>query len=456
MLKRFAAAAMLAAFALLSPGHASEAGDIARKHLYEGTLAAGLEELTPLQDALHQDAWFGMGLLTFVQGVEHLAQSFHRYGLAAPETGPMGPPLLLPVPANPHPEPLDYQTFRGILETLVSDMDRARALLEDAGRQGDYVVPLDLLKFRIDINGDGKTEDAESIGTVLTRAIGEDPAVFAPPPAPEVTAPPAPAPDRKGPGDKASKGPAAPEAPIEPPAPVEAEVPAIPEAIIGFDRADAIWLAGYSQVLAAQADFLLAHDFETTFNATFHRLFPRSNLPMQEFSNGGMLMLDPASDNAIADFVAAIHTINWPVVEPERLKRVLTRFQAITSLSRQNWQAILAETDDNAELIPNPRQTSLVPEGQVTDEIIAAWMATLDTVDKILAGELLVPHWRFARGFDLKAWFETSTRTDFVMLLTGYDALPFLKDGPVATAESFAAGNRVFGDNFLGYAFWFN
>ncbi len=449
MLKHLAVAAMATAFALHSPVHASEAGDITRKHLYEGTLAAGLEELAPLHDALHQDAGFGMGLLTFVQGIEHLAQSFHRYGLAAPETGPMGPPLLLPVPANTDPEPLDYQTFRGILETLVSDMDRARALLEDAGRQGDYVVPLDLPRFRIDINGDGKAEDAESIGSVLARAIGEDPSVFAPPPPPS-PAPEVPAPDRKGPGDKASKG------PVEPPAPVEPEVPAVPEAIIGFDRADAIWLAGYSQVLAAQADFLLAHDFEPTVNATFHRLFPKANLPMQEFSNGGMLMLDPASDNAIADAVAAIHTINWPVVEPERLKRVLTRFQAITSLSRQNWEAILAETDDNAELIPNPRQTSLVPDGQVTDETVAAWMETLDTVDKILAGELLVPHWRFAKGFDLKSWFETATRTDFVMLLTGYDAVPYLKDGPVATAESFAAGNRVFGDNFLGYVFWFN
>jgi hypothetical protein len=42
------------------------------------------------------------------------------------------------------------------------------------------------------------------------------------------------------------------------------------------------------------------------------------------------------------------------------------------------------------------------------------------------------------------------------MILTGYGALPFLKDGPIATAEDFAAANRVFGDNLLGYAFWFN
>jgi hypothetical protein len=97
-----------------------------------------------------------------------------------------------------------------------------------------------------------------------------------------------------------------------------------------------------------------------------------------------------------------------------------------------------------------------VPDGVVTDEVVAAWRETLDVAEQILNGELLVPHWRFRQGFDLRAYFETATRTDIVMLLTGYDALPFLKDGPVASAESFAAANRVFGNEFLGYVFWFN
>ena len=69
---------------------------------------------------------------------------------------------------------------------------------------------------------------------------------------------------------------------------------------------------------------------------------------------------------------------------------------------------------------------------------------------------LLLPHWRFVQGFDLKAYFETATRTDFVMIVTGLGAVPFLKDGPVADAESFAEANKVFGEQWLGYAFWFN
>jgi hypothetical protein len=92
----------------------------------------------------------------------------------------------------------------------------------------------------------------------------------------------------------------------------------------------------------------------------------------------------------------------------------------------------------------------------VTQDTVDAWLETLDVVDKVLEGELLVPHWRFTQGFDLRAYFETATETDLVLLLSGSGALPFLRDGPVADARSFAAANRHFGADWLNYAFWFN
>ncbi|MNT90842.1 hypothetical protein D3C72_2318430 [compost metagenome] len=67
-----------------------------------------------------------------------------------------------------------------------------------------------------------------------------------------------------------------------------------------------------------------------------------------------------------------------------------------------------------------------------------------------------MPHWRFRRGFDLKLFFDTATETDLVMLFTGQGALPFLKDGKVASASDFAEGNRVFGDRWPDFALWFN
>ncbi len=166
--------------------------------------------------------------------------------------------------------------------------------------------------------------------------------------------------------------------------------------------------------------------------------------------------MDAESDAFIADVIAAIHTADFPVADAARLSGVRERLKAITRLSRGNWQAILAETDDNRELVPSPRQTSLMPGRSVTQEVVDAWLAALDSVDALLDGELLVPHWRFRQGFDLRAYFETATQTDIVMLLAGQGALPFLADGPIADADSFAAANAVFGDDWPIFALWFN
>lgn len=434
MLKRLAAVACVA-MALPLPVLAGPAADLLRDGLYSGALDKAATALQPLADAGDQEAKFSLGLVTFVTAIEEVSQALYRHGATAPDGGPMASGMLgVPMaagPANPTPTPLDYALFRAELEGFVTSLDAAATLLEAAGANGDYVVPVDILKLRLDLNDDGAADDSETVGSVVGAMMGMDSAALA--------APPPAASDRSQSGATHT----------EPGA-------VMPNGEIGFDRADAIWLAGYSNVLAAQADFILAHDFSEMFNASFHRLFPKAGLPMQAFSRGGMLALDPETDSAIADAIALIHTLNWPVIDRDRMLRVLERARTVTALSRRNWDAILAETDDNRELVPSPRQTPIVPEGKVTDEMVAAWRSTLDTVDRILAGELLIPHWRFKQGFDLKAYFETAERTDLVMILTGYGALPYLKDGPIADANSFAEANRVFRDNLLGYAFWFN
>lgn len=413
-----------AAVAMLSaqPAAAQETADIIRDSLYAGTLTEGISALTPLADAGDAEAGFGVGMLELVSSIEGLAQAFYRHGMEAPRTGPMGPVLGLPVPENTNPETLDYPMFRTILADFVDGLDAARTRFAAAGEAGDYVVTIEPLMIRIDINGDGQSDDAETVAGVIGLAMG-DPTLLAPPQDREPR--PAGTPDPAGPA-------------------------------IGFDRADAIWLSGYANVAAAQADFFLAHDFSEFFDAAFHRLFPRAGLVMQAYATGGSLMMDPETDTAIADLIAAVHTINWPVTEPDRLRRVLTRFGEVTAASRANWAAITDETDDNNELLPSPSQTALDGTRPINTEVIDAWHETLDAVDAVLAGELLLPHWRFRQGFDLRAYFETAERTDLVMILTGLGALPYLKDGPIADADSFRAANRVFGSDFLGFAFWFN
>ncbi|MET3924767.1 hypothetical protein [Devosia sp. 2618] len=419
------------AIALLpAVAQAGEASDAAVAHLYAGTAADGIAAATTACEADGEDACFGLGLLTLVTAYEGLAQNLYRYGAVQPGNSPAA--LLFGLdfgdgttPANPKPEQLTYPVLRQVLDDFVTDIDGARTHFEKAAISGDYVITVDPLRVSIDFNGDGKVDPGETLGALLASLgeLGEGPFPLEP-----------------APGHKTKIKPGA----------------AKPDTTIGFDSADGYWFAGYTQIVAAPIDLMLAHDFTAFYDAYLHRVFPKSGLPLGDYTTGGILFLDGDSDAGIADMIAAVHTLKFPVTDAERLAGVLDRLKRISALSRSNWEAIGAETDDNRELVPSPKQTSIIPDMHVTDETVAAWMATLDTLDEVFAGQLLIPHWRFNKGFDLKAYFETATETDLVLLITGSGALPYLKDGPVANAESFAEGNRVFGADWLNYAFWFN
>src|SRR5688572_7002421 len=219
MLRPILAAAAVAI--LLAPATAGEAGDIARDALYAGDLEGGLARLRPLRDS-DNEALFGFGFITFVKGIEGFAQALYRHGVAAPETPPMlggGPPLTVPVPVNPNPEPLAYAKVRDIVMELRDRLDEATLSFEGAAQSGDYVVVIDPMLIKIDADADGKVEETESIANVFMGAFG-----------------------MSGPGAGGRMG-----------------TPTVPaDFTIGFDRADAFWLAGYSQVFVAQAEFLLA------------------------------------------------------------------------------------------------------------------------------------------------------------------------------------------------------
>ena len=408
------AAIFVPSFALASP-----AGDQLPDLLYAGTAGENRALYDEQCAQMHMDACFGLGVIDLIGAVEGLSQGFYRHGAAMPNAPAAA--LLFGMdggmessPANPNPEPLDYDQLRAILETFVTTLDTAHKNFETAAIGGDFVVAIDVLRVRLDLDGDGEAAEGETLGSLISANAA--------------------IPQGKTKGGKTAAA----------------------DGTIGFDPADAYWFAGYTQVAATPVDLLLAHDFSELFAAIGHRLFPEAGLPMQDYSRGGTLMMDPDTDTFIADIVAGIHTSDFPIVDGDRFKGVLARMQKVTALSRLSWEEILAETDDNRELVPSPAQTSLVPDREVTDEVVAAWMDTLDTVDQILAGELLIPHWRFRQGFNLRLFFDTATETDLVMLLTGHGALPYLGDGPVADRESFAAGNQVFGDSWPDFIAWFN
>jgi hypothetical protein len=391
---------------------------LAREHLYAGTLVAGASALAAkvTADSGDREARFGLGLVSFARAVERFGQSLYRYGLTPPKT--LSVPLLrFPVPANPAPEPIGYQAFRDVLKAFDDDLAAAEAALQKVGDE-DVSIVVDLARVRFDLRGDGKAAEDESLAYIIGSLMQRPGAQRAP----------------------------------------QTTVPASLE--VKFDTGDAAWLAGYSHALMALCDFLLAHDFHATYDAAFHRFFPRSETPLasalaQPLPAGSMGHLLPDSQ-ILADVIGLIHTINWPVTEPARMRAARQHLKSVLVASRRSWALILAETDDDREWLPNPRQTNVAIGQRVSQQQIDAWMMALDEADAILDGRTLIPHWRFSRGIDLKMFFEEPQPFDLVMLLTGAGAVPYLRDGPIATPKRWGEITQAFEDNFFAYAFWFN
>ena len=135
-----------------------------------------------------------------------------------------------------------------------------------------------------------------------------------------------------------------------------------------------------------------------------------------------------------------IHMIRLPVLEPERMKAALTHLESMIALSRESWKFILAETDDDHEWVPNPKQHTVMPGGAVTDAMVKGWMEFLDEAQAILKGEKLIPFWRRRddRGVNLRRVFTEPTMFDLVLWIQGTGRRTLSGKGPEDQAGDLA------------------
>lgn len=385
---------------------ASAAQALTVEHLEAGTLAEGEAALAAMlaDDPANADAQLGLGVIRFMQAIEHLSQGLYTYGLKSPEAF-MAPVVRLPVPENPHPQPITYQDFRDLLQTYVDDLALAEATL--AGVHDDDVeLVLDLKTIRYDGDGDGIVADDERFIDVIQHVSGLTDAEMA------------------------------------------------NSLTFAFDLGDVYWLRGYCHVLMAFGEFLLAYDWHESFDASFFNFFPAMHSPFRD-------ALKPPGDESndqfgpVADAVSFLH-IRWPVTEPDRMATARVHLKEMIALSRQSWDAIEAETDDDREWIPNARQTSPFTSLVVDQERIAAWRQVLDEADAVLDGDKLVPHWRLEQGINLRRVFEEPEPFDLVLWITGPAALPYLEDGPISTSDEWARLTAAFRGSFGLFALWVN
>ena len=372
--------------------------------------------LSALEAAASHDpaSAYAAGAGEFFTALEILASGLHRHGFESPQSF-MLPLMRLPVPDNPNPQPLTYDEFRAILVAFRDRLEKSAATLGAVPADADIGMVVDLTHAGIDLDEDGAIAPQESFAAIIATLSRSTPDAAAPP------------------------------------------------LVFRFDRADGYWLQGYAEFLMAQADFWLAHDFRAMFDGSFHMLFPRAKLPLQDALvpadggvSGGML----ASEWRFADFISLVHLINWPVVEPERRKAARRELLEMIRLSREDWKAIRAETDNDREWLPGPQQKGVNPLTglEVGEEQVQAWLATLTMAEDLLEGRVLLPHYRIAgKGINMKRFFDEPKPFDLVLSITGPAIAPYLESGKILTSQDFDQIQREFGGaGFLTFALWFN
>ncbi len=395
---------------------AGEAVPLVEQHFQAGTLAAGATALEGMlkKNPGDDQARFALGTLQFVRSVEGLSQALYRYGFlnGVRRTAPL---LMLggnlPIPNNPQAAELDYEQARQIVQSFVSGLEAAEATL--AKIDSDAVkLPLHFGLIRLDFDGDGQARDDETLWKIYAgfneRAgvSAEDAQAF----------------------------------------------------VITFDAADVHWLRGYCHLLMALGEIKLAHDWHELFERVGHLLFARPKTPYPYLVEPVPGAERPLSVEGFTDLIALIHLVNFPVAEPQRMAAALGHLEAMAALSRRSWDLILKETDDDHEWIPSPRQTGVIPNVRVTQEMIDAWRMFLSEAELILKGEKLVPFWRGgqAHGVNLRKVFIQPRPFDLVLWAQGTGATPYLARGTLTDRAVWDRLLRVFQGEFIGFALWFN
>ena len=409
---------LLSLMLTLAPAlHAADEGkDIIAGYLEQGKLAEGRKAIeTALASGKDDALQFQLGIAQFFGALEKLEQDWHRLGLHNSLFGEMIPFLRLPVPPNAKPERVTNESGRKAISDFIARLGEVAETLAKVGDDAAMKVTLRPALVRLDFNGDGIAAEDESLWLVFSKLI---------------------------PGARMMKQ--------------DAE-----GFMIKLDLGDVRWLQGYCHLLSAFGDVILAHDTEKLFQHTAPLFFADADTPFDFLrrrkapQRGGFF---GTSTDDILDGIAFIHLLSFPVKEPQRMTSALHHLEEVTRLSRESWKAILAETDDDHEWIPNPKQTSVLGGAQVGNEMIKGWFAFLDEMDAILAGKKLLPFWREAggRGINLRRVFTDPTTLDLILWIQGTGAAPYLEQGTITSSDFWRTTDQIFRGRFLGFAIWFN
>lgn len=365
-------------------------------------LAATESRLAALDSPSEADR-FALGGIRFLRAIETTYQTRYRTGMDDP-TG-MVPLIRLPAGAAPDAtfQPADVAA---LFSQAATDMAAARAPLDGLASGPEFSVEIRLADLWFDVNADGTRSEDESLMDLLGpsllgwRWFDRDPTA--------------------------------------------------PLPTIRFDRADAAWLSAYTHLLEGVANIVLAYD-------------PTDALTRAAATSDGIAALSPPAESEFTMFAPGLDAI-WTILtaldqQPEaaRLTAARDHFLSMVADNRSFWAAVAAETDNDAEWLPNDGQTSAfgltLPPGTG-----ATWLAVLTDGEALLKGEKLVPYWRTGdgAGLNLGRMFTEPAPIDVKDWIQGTGALPYLEQGETVSAENWSRFESMMGGDAMLMSVWLN
>jgi hypothetical protein len=202
---------------------------------------------------------------------------------------------------------------------------------------------------------------------------------------------------------------------------------------IRFDAADASWLAAYTHLLSGAGELVLAFDPTETIARVREASGRIAELQGDTSPHFGMA----ASFGPTADMLAMVYFSLRSAPDPTHTHAARQHLLGMIERNRIFWEAVERETDNNAEWVPNERQTSALgialPPGTRD-----TWLAVLADAEAVLNGEKLIPHWRFGlgAGINVMRLLEDPPPVDIPEWVHGIGLLDYAEKGELVSSDS--------------------
>lgn len=397
-MRRFLTATLLS----LMPGLAF-AGPLDLSHeIRDKGIQATQSRLAALYTPTGEEA-FALAGLEFLGAIEQALQLRWQVGLEADWSEL--PILRLTIPPNPEAREIKGQDITDLIAGVTSGMDATRVALGRIDNR-DFGLEIDLADLWFDINANGQREAGEGIGDVAVEALG-----------------------------------------------LWGMAPEPGQIIVRFDGSDAAWLTAYSHLLSGTATVFQAYD---PGPATDHILQSTRDMHALWGNTPPGNAWDMLFGKQV-DRVAIILKALAQEPDPALAARAHGHFLAVIEENRRFWTLIEAETDNDREWIPNEKQVSALGL-QLPPGTAARWQAVLADAEKLLKGEILMPHWRYGAeaGISLKKLFEAPPKVDLVGMIQGEALLPYAEKGVVMSGEAWSDFERLMQGDAVLFAVLFN